>query len=93
MTLTQLGDFSTMLQVQFQRPQMCDEQIGLLRAAMDRIATGTYGRCIRCHGEIGMVRLTALPHASFCIGCQEDAFYYRDSGDLGSRTLLGGRRY
>jgi RNA polymerase-binding transcription factor DksA len=77
-----------MLQAHLQRTEMCLEQVGLLRAALDRIAAGTYGRCVRCYGEIGMVRLIALPHASFCIPCQEDAFHHSDSGNVGRRRFL-----
>jgi RNA polymerase-binding transcription factor DksA len=42
-------------------------------AALDRVADGTYGCCLRCDEEIGMKRLAALPHAPFCITCQESA--------------------
>ena len=88
MTQMQLGSFRMRLEAQLQRPEMCIEQVGLLRAAIDRIAAGTYGRCVRCYGEIGIVRLAALPHASFCIPCQESAFHDRDSGNVGSRRFI-----
>jgi DnaK suppressor protein len=48
-------------------------QLRYVTAALDRIADGTYGRCLRCDEEINMKRLTAVPYASFCIKCQEDA--------------------
>jgi RNA polymerase-binding transcription factor DksA len=67
---------------------MFPAQVRLMNAALDRIAAGTYGYCARCYGEIDMVRLTALPHASFCIPCQEDAFYHRDSGNVGRRRVF-----
>lgn len=75
------------LQAQLQRAGLCLEQVGLLRAALARIAAGTYGQCLRCDGEIGMVRLTALPHAAFCIPCQEYSFQYRNAGDVRSRRI------
>jgi len=87
MTRMQLGSLRMMLQAQFQRAEMCPTHVRLMRGALDRIAAGTYGYCGRCHGEIGMVRLTALPHANFCIPCQEDAFFGRDSGNVGSRRF------
>jgi RNA polymerase-binding transcription factor DksA len=74
-----------MLQAQLQRPQMCIEQVGLLRAALARIAAGTYGLCVGSDGEIGVVRLTALPHAGFCIPCQEDSCHHRDTANVRSR--------
>jgi DnaK suppressor protein len=38
-------------------------------AALDRIASGKYGRCESCNGAIGRQRLLALPAARYCIGC------------------------
>jgi RNA polymerase-binding transcription factor DksA len=51
------------------------------------MARGVYGRCLKCYREIGMPRLTALPHASFCIPCQEDAYYRSDSIKIVSQTF------
>ena len=41
---------------------------GLL-AALERLDTGTYGRCERCGGEVAPARLAARPDATTCIGC------------------------
>lgn len=43
-----------------------------VKAALDRIAAGTYGSCLQCDEPIGIKRLAVLPHAAFCIPCQED---------------------
>ncbi len=43
-----------------------------ITAALDRIADGTYGRCIRCGGAIVTARLEVLPHAETCIDCQTE---------------------
>jgi DnaK suppressor protein len=43
------------------------------QAALDRIAGGTYGCCLRCDEEISMKRLTALPYAFFCLTYLDDA--------------------
>lgn len=48
-------------------------QLRYVTAALDRVADGSYGRCLRCDEEIGIKRLAALPHALFCITCQESA--------------------
>ena len=88
MTRTQLASLSLLLQAHLQRTEMPPAQAHLLRAAVHRIAAGTYGVCAGCRGQIGMVRLTALPHARLCIPCQEDAFYHRKSGNIDSRRLL-----
>ncbi len=40
-----------------------------LRAALDRLAAGTYGLCVRCRGPIQPARLEAIPEVTTCIGC------------------------
>lgn len=42
-----------------------------VRAALQRIADGTYGRCIDCGREIGAVRLDAVPWTPYCREDQE----------------------
>lgn len=39
------------------------------RAALERIAGGSYGWCEGCGGAIGRQRLLALPAARFCVTC------------------------
>ena len=46
-------------------------QLTLIRAALDRIAEGTYGECLNCGKTIGIKRLEALPWTPYCIDCQE----------------------
>jgi DnaK suppressor protein len=43
--------------------------LAALDRAADRLATGLYGRCVRCGGDIGEARLEALPAAETCIAC------------------------
>ena len=40
-----------------------------VEAALKRISMGTYGKCERCSGPIGELRLRAVPQARFCMGC------------------------
>lgn len=40
-------------------------------AALNRMAEGTYGRCERCRSDIPVERLEILPHARFCVPCQQ----------------------
>jgi DnaK suppressor protein len=42
-----------------------------MKVALDRIEDGTYGTCLRCDGEIGIKRLSAVPWAACCVRCQE----------------------
>jgi len=44
-----------------------------VRAALGRIAEGTYGTCFECEEEISHKRLRAVPWATLCIACQEEA--------------------
>ncbi|GAB3149539.1 hypothetical protein GCM10027290_35930 [Micromonospora sonneratiae] len=39
--------------------------------ALRRIAEGRYGACEKCAGEIPRERLEILPHARFCVPCQQ----------------------
>ena len=43
--------------------------LGALDRAADRVAAGTYGRCLRCGEPIPAERLEALPAAETCLAC------------------------
>ena len=42
-----------------------------IEGALKRVASGTYGRCEGCSGEISPSRLKAIPWARYCLICQE----------------------
>ena len=44
-----------------------------VRAALGRIADGTYGVCLHCEEDISVKRLNAVPQTPYCIKCQEAA--------------------
>ena len=44
-------------------------EINNLKAALEKIDNGTYGKCSRCEKKISAKRLKALPSASLCIDC------------------------
>lgn len=44
-----------------------------IRLALAKIKDGTYGKCSECGCDISAARLEALPHASCCIKCTEEA--------------------
>ena len=46
-------------------------EITQIRAALDRIAAGTYGECVRCGEPIAEARLDALPWTPLCRRCAE----------------------
>lgn len=45
------------------------EEAREIRAALQRIADGTYGTCASCGAEIAPARLKALSTATLCINC------------------------
>lgn len=55
-------------------------------AALVRVEQGTYGTCVDCDEEISPKRLNAVPWASLCITCQEQADEQRDG--RGTRWVL-----
>lgn len=40
-------------------------------AALGRLASGTYGICMRCGDDIAPGRLAAVPEAEYCVRCAE----------------------
>jgi DnaK suppressor protein len=60
-------------------------ELRALEAALDRIAEGSYGRCIDCGLEVGIARLKVEPAALRCIDCQrvhEKTFAQPDRSSL-----------
>jgi len=45
------------------------QELEAIAAALDRMASGSYGRCVRCDEPIPDDRLRAQPEAIHCIGC------------------------
>ncbi|MEX1036957.1 MAG: TraR/DksA C4-type zinc finger protein [Sneathiella sp.] len=44
-------------------------EIGMIKAALERISSGNYQVCSSCGGEISEARLKALPYTNVCINC------------------------
>lgn len=44
-------------------------ELRAVRAALNRLADGTYGECANCGKEIPLKRLEAVPHAACCANC------------------------
>jgi DnaK suppressor protein len=51
-----------------------------VRAALDRIAGGSYGTCLECEEAISHKRLEAVPWATLCIACQEQTDHHHHPG-------------
>lgn len=67
-----------------------DREASLLRnvrAALRRVADGSYGVCMHCEEEIKPKRLEAVPWTKYCIRCQEAADRQEfDSPDFPERS-------
>jgi DnaK suppressor protein len=48
-------------------------RLHMIQHALERITDGSFGICVDCGGSIRLKRLQALPWASLCIQCQEQA--------------------
>lgn len=46
-------------------------QLELVEAALDRLESGSYGRCLGCGLPIENARLDALPEAPTCVACKQ----------------------
>jgi DnaK suppressor protein len=53
--------------------EMESETLRRIDEAMLRLQAGTYGVCAECDGKIAEPRLRALPFATLCRDCQEQA--------------------
>ena len=48
-----------------------EDTLDLIEAALTRIDSGNYGRCVQCDGSIPKTRLNAIPYTPACIKCAE----------------------
>ena len=48
------------------------DALSAVRAALDRMDSGEYGKCARCGKKIGDERLEAMPTATLCITCKSE---------------------
>jgi RNA polymerase-binding protein DksA len=47
------------------------EELEAIDAALERLDSGTYGRCLDCGAALGAARLAANPAAACCLPCQQ----------------------
>jgi len=50
-----------------------EQHLAAIDAALARLDSGAFGRCISCHRPIAPERLEARPWAALCIDCQRAA--------------------
>lgn len=44
-------------------------EIASVKRALERVRTGTYGKCAQCGDDVAPARLQARPEAALCIDC------------------------
>ncbi len=49
--------------------QVGQDELRAIDAALERIAKGTFGTCVKCGSEISEDRLKAVPYTPFCQEC------------------------
>jgi len=49
-----------------------DEELAMIKAALQRIEDGNYFFCSNCGDDIPEARLQLLPYSSLCVSCAED---------------------
>ncbi len=70
------------------------DKLELINDALQRMDEGEYGICEECDEQIPIKRLTVLPFARLCVGCQEELERHQgpvsvDRADSNSRLLAG----
>ena len=66
------GSDEAMRDAAFGRGEATGKALEEIEEALQRLEGGEYGHCESCGVEIPDARLEALPHARFCIKCQEE---------------------
>lgn len=49
--------------------QVGQDELRAIDAALDRVAHGTFGKCVKCGKRISEERLNAVPYTPFCQKC------------------------
>jgi DnaK suppressor protein len=57
-----------------------EDRLNDIHAALERLDEGTYGICGKCHREIDLARLRAVPFAPLCADCQKARPAGREEG-------------
>jgi len=81
-----LSYYTTSRESVLARASQNSSRLRLIQQALERINDGSFGICAECGGSIGLRGLQAIPWASHCIHCQEQAEVAR----LAEKAMLHG---
>jgi DnaK suppressor protein len=73
-------------EINSQLAEVESRELGNIEVALMKMRNGTYGQCEGCNENIPLVRMQALPYASYCINCQTEL---EKTGELNPRAGLG----
>jgi DnaK suppressor protein len=60
-------------EINSQLAEVESRELAQIENALERMRAGQYGVCEGCAGQIPLLRLQALPYATLCIRCQQEA--------------------
>lgn len=83
-----LSSFTASKESLFARAGQSRSRLRLIEGALERINDGSFGVCVNCGAPIGLKRLQAVPWASHCIHCQEQAEVAKMGGAVNLRMPL-----
>ena len=74
-------------EINSQLAEVESRELSNIEVALEKMREGSYGKCEGCNDSIPLVRLQALPYATYCINCQQEiertGEVRRAPGDLG----------
>ena len=74
-------------EINSQLAEVESRELSNIEMALEKMREGSYGKCEGCNDNIPLVRLQALPYASYCINCQQEmersGVVRRGGADLG----------
>ncbi len=72
-------------EISSQLAEVESRELASVEAALEKVRNGSYGQCEGCGDDIPLIRLQALPYATFCIACQQELEKHGKGGrDAGS---------
>jgi DnaK suppressor protein len=59
-------------EINSQLAEVESRELSNIEAALEKMREGSYGKCEGCNDSIPLIRLQALPYATYCINCQQE---------------------
>ena len=73
-------------EISSQLAEVESRELSQIEAALEKMRDGSYGVCEGCNNNIPLVRIQALPYATYCIDCQQEL---EKTGGTGNGWILG----